>query len=209
MQMWRQGDGRQGPGGGAGGWLFGELPPLEVLCASRVVSESHRQRKGVLPPSIGALSSELPPGPRAPPAAASLCGEQPPSAFRSGSRVCSAITTVPAGGPGSRSRARVPGPESRGGGRWLAGLALHPASRVTCPPCRRDPSSPLTPPTPGNPRGCPAQPCPPLPRVPAEPLAAPGTSPAACFSCIPFLSLPAPPHLLPPLSPPSGALIPF
>lgn len=81
VQMWRQRGGRRGraagPGSGAGGWLFGELPPREVLCALHAsVRKPPAEERASSHPPIGALSSELPGVvSRAPPAAASVRGE--------------------------------------------------------------------------------------------------------------------------------------
>lgn len=86
----RGADGRgraAGPGSGAGGWLFGELPPREVLCALHAsVGKPPAEERASSHPPIGALSSELPGVvSQAPPAAASVRGEP---AHIHPSRVC-------------------------------------------------------------------------------------------------------------------------
>ena len=117
VQMRRQGDGRQGLGGGAGGWLLGELPPREVLCASRAgVRKPPAEERASSCPPVGALSSELPGVvSRAPPAGASVHGEPAHVRLLQREPCVLAATSVPAGGPGDRSPARVPSPESWGG----------------------------------------------------------------------------------------------
>lgn len=106
-----------GPGGGAGGWLFGELPPREVLCALHAgVRKPPAEERASSHPPIGALSSELPGVvSRAPPAAASVHGEPAHICLPQREPCMRAITSAPVGGPGGRSPARVPGPESREG----------------------------------------------------------------------------------------------
>ena len=114
VQTWRQGDGRQGLGGGARGWLLGELPPREVLCASRVgVRKPPAEERASSRPPVGALSSELPGVvSRAPPAAASVRGEPAHVRLPQREPCVLAATSVPAGGrweSGLRSRPRVLG----------------------------------------------------------------------------------------------------
>lgn len=114
VQTRRQGDGRQGLGGGARGWLLGELPPREVLCALRAgVRKPPAEERASSRPPVGALSSELPGVvSRAPPAAASVRGEPAHVRLPQREPCVLAATSVPAGGrweSGLCSRPRVLG----------------------------------------------------------------------------------------------------
>ena len=192
-------------GPGAGCW--GSCLPGKSSAPRVRASESHLQRNGLAP----ALQSEpfqvsFPgwfPGPHQ---QGPLCMEsQPTSAFCSGSRVCSPPPQFQQEGQATGVPPVFPAPSP---GEGLTDLALHPASRVTCPPGRRDPQLPADPSDPRESTWVPS---------PALPSAAPGArrasgcprgrlQPPASPACLFFIS--PPPHLLPP-PPPSGAHVPF
>lgn len=150
------------------------------------VSESHLQRNG-LPPTLQSEPFQVSfPGwfPR-PHQQRPLCVESQPTSTRaacarhhlSSCRRARRQESRPCSWPG------VPG--------GLTVLALHPASRVTCPSGRRDPQLPADPSDPQESAQVPSL---------ALPSAAPGARRASgCptgrlyFSCLPFLSLPSSP----------------